>query len=101
VKGIIGFASPVIDGYGSDRQFRIWAEVDNEKVKDPSTGRESWRIQPGSVATMTIDLSARAMPVARTDSTKADSSKAEKGRVDSFKPVTGEKTDTTKKNKER
>ena len=32
VKGIVGFASPVIEGVGDHRQFRIWAEVDNEKV---------------------------------------------------------------------
>ena len=34
-NGTIGFASPVIEGYGSDRQFRIWAEVDNEEDDRP------------------------------------------------------------------
>jgi multidrug efflux pump subunit AcrA (membrane-fusion protein) len=74
VKGIIGFASPVIEGFGSDRQFRIWAEVDNEKATDPVTGQETWKIQPGSMATMTIDLTAKPMAPAKT----------------SFKPVAGE-----------
>src|SRR4051794_6930548 len=55
VKGKIGFASPVIEGVGTSRQFRIWAEVQNEKVIDPVTKRVAWKVQPGSVATMTID----------------------------------------------
>src|SRR5262249_50862562 len=32
VNGKIGFASPVIEGVGTSRQFRVWAEVDNEKI---------------------------------------------------------------------
>jgi macrolide-specific efflux system membrane fusion protein len=100
VNGFIGFASPVIDGYGSDRQFRIWAEVDNEKLIDPVTKRESWKIMPGSIATMTIDLSAPPAPLARTDA-KADSAKSAKSKVESYKPVTGEDKTGGKKNKER
>jgi multidrug efflux pump subunit AcrA (membrane-fusion protein) len=98
VKGIIGFASPVIEGYGSDRQFRIWAEVDNEKMIDPVTKQESWKIQPGSAATMTIDLTPpRPAPPAKTEPAKGT-----KGKVDAFKPVTGEAEESgTKKSKER
>lgn len=59
VKGVIGFASPVIEGVGTSRQFRVWAEVDNEKFVDPVTGIESWKIQPGSMAKMVIDLTQR------------------------------------------
>ena len=59
VKGVIGFASPVIEGVGTSRQFRVWAEVDNEKFVDPVTGLESWKIQPGSMAKMVIDLTQR------------------------------------------
>ena len=74
VKGIIGFASPVIEGFGSDRQFRIWAEVDNEKSVDPITGLEHWKIQPGSMATMNIDLRpTRAVLKPVTSAEKSDS----------------------------
>lgn len=74
VKGKIGFASPVIEGVGSSRQFRIWADVQNEKTVDPVTGQEVWKIQPGSMATMTIDLTPR--PVA--------------SRVQTYRPVSAE-----------
>jgi multidrug efflux pump subunit AcrA (membrane-fusion protein) len=85
VKGIIGFASPVIEGLGSNRQFRIWAEVDNEKTIDPVTKQETWKIQPGSEASMTIDLTPpRAAAPPRSEP------KSDKSKVQSFKPVTGE-----------
>jgi multidrug efflux pump subunit AcrA (membrane-fusion protein) len=86
VKGTIGFASPVIEGYGSDRQFRIWAEVDNEKIIDPATRQETWKIQPGSMATMTIDMT----PPKPAPPAKTEPAKGGKGKVDAFKPVTGE-----------
>lgn len=54
VKGIVGFASPIIDLSG---EFRIWVEIDNERYIDPVTKQESWIIQPGSMASMRIDLS--------------------------------------------
>jgi multidrug efflux pump subunit AcrA (membrane-fusion protein) len=77
VKGLVGFASPVIEGVGTSRQFRIWAEVDNEKFVDPATGIELWKIQPGSMAKMTIDLTpkrAALKPVISTEkSTKSKS----------------------------
>jgi len=92
VKGTIGFASPVIEGLGSDRQFRIWAEVDNEKLIDPVTKQETWKIQPGSMATMTIDLNPpKPSPVAKTEPAKGG-----KGKVESLKPVADDKSGTKK-----
>jgi multidrug resistance efflux pump len=83
VKGIVRFASPVIEGVGASRQFRIWADVDNEKTVDPVTGQESWKIQPGSRATMTIDLMPP-KPLSKSEPVKG------KGKVDAYKPVTPE-----------
>lgn len=70
VKGKVGFASPVIEGVGTSRQFRVWADVPNEKTVDPVTGQEIWKIQPGSMATMTIDMNSRVA-----------------SRVDAYRPV--------------
>jgi len=94
-KGVIGFASPVIEGVAAHRQFRVWADVDNEMTLDPVTKRETWKIQPGSTATMTIDLT----PPRPAAPAKTEPSKSGKGKVDAFKPVTGEteKSDTKKK----
>ena len=89
VKGVIGFASPVIEGVGTSRQFRIWAEVDNERTIEPVTKQESWKIQPGSVAQMTIDLTPP-KPALPAIPSKSDATKGFKGKVDAFKPVTGE-----------
>jgi multidrug efflux pump subunit AcrA (membrane-fusion protein) len=75
VKGKIGFASPVIEGLGSSRHFRIWADVENEKSIDPVTGQQVWKIQPGSKATMVIDMTSR--PVATS-------------RVQAYRPVSAE-----------
>ena len=54
VKGTIGFASQLIEGAGSTRQFRVWTEVDNTQIAG------GWVIQPGSAAEMLIDMSAPA-----------------------------------------
>jgi hypothetical protein len=56
VKGTVGYASEIIEGVGSSRQFRIWADIDNQKLTDPVTKKDYWAIQPGSMAKMTIDL---------------------------------------------
>lgn len=86
VKGKVGFASPVIEGVGTSRQFRIWADVENEKTVDPTTGQEVWKIQPGSMATMTIDMTQR------TAASRFGS------KVDAYKPVSTEvKSDSKKK----
>jgi len=75
VKGKIGFASPVIEGSGGT-QFRVWTEVDNEKIVDSITKQESWKVQPGTMATMKIDLTPPApKPIV---STKADPTKSGK-----------------------
>lgn len=64
IKATIGYASEVIEGVGSSRQFRIWADIDNQKLTDPVTKKEYWAIQPGSMAQMTIDLTPPAPPKA-------------------------------------
>jgi multidrug efflux pump subunit AcrA (membrane-fusion protein) len=91
VKGIIGFANPVIEGVGSSRQFKVWADIENERVVDPATGRQTWKIQPGSVATMTIDLTAApaARPLASVSAERPAERPAEKtsGKRESYKPV--------------
>lgn len=56
VKGHITFASQVMQGSGSNRQFRVSTEVDNEQVDG------FWVIQPGSEARMVIDLDGQAAP---------------------------------------
>lgn len=56
LKGIVGFASPNIEGIGASQQFRIWVDVDNEMVIDPVTKLPSWKIESGVLANMTIDL---------------------------------------------
>ncbi|MFN0016848.1 MAG: HlyD family efflux transporter periplasmic adaptor subunit [Pirellulaceae bacterium] len=56
VKGHITFASQVMQGSGSNRQFRVSTEVDNEQIDG------FWVIQPGSEARMVIDLNGQAAP---------------------------------------
>ncbi len=87
VHGKIGFASPVIEGVGTSRQFRVLAEVDNEKIADPVTKKLAWKLQPGSVATMTIDLTDKPQPAAKSESTKTQA----------YKPVTGDEKSGGKK----
>lgn len=97
VTGKIGFASPVIEGVGTSRQFRVWAEVDNKKSVDPITRQEIWDLQPGSVATMTIDLVSPKPAFSSTSNPASapDASKTSKSKVESYKPVTPT-TNTTK-----
>jgi multidrug efflux pump subunit AcrA (membrane-fusion protein) len=92
IAGKIGFASPVIEGVGTSRQFRVWAEVDNQKTVDPITKQEIWDLQPGSIATMTIDL-APPKPAAPAVTPNPSG----KGKVESYKPVTGAPTKSTAK----
>jgi len=88
VEGKIGFASPVIEGVGSSRQFRVWAEVDNKKTTDPTTGQVTWALQPGSVGTMKIDMTP---PKPQSGATKTQT----------YKPVTGDEKSGSKKSKSR
>jgi len=94
VNGKIDFASPVIEGVGSSRQFRIWAAVDNQKTVDPVTKQEIWDLQPGSIATMTIDM-APTKPAASAVSAP-DPARSGKGKVESYKPVTDKNNSTAK-----
>lgn len=47
VPGIIEFVSPVIEG----GEFRVWAEVENEKLAD-----DQWLLHPGAYADMHVEL---------------------------------------------
>jgi multidrug efflux pump subunit AcrA (membrane-fusion protein) len=53
VKGHIDFVSSIIEVTG---EFRVWCDIDNQKYIDPVTKKESWKIQPGSSAMLSIDL---------------------------------------------
>jgi multidrug efflux pump subunit AcrA (membrane-fusion protein) len=99
VSGKIGFASPVIEGVGTSRQFRVWAEVDNKKSVDPITKQEIWDLQPGSIATMTIDMTS--LKPAFSSAPGPDASKTSKGKVESYKPVTPTTTSARSPAKER
>lgn len=91
VHGTIGFASPVIEGVATSRQFRIWAEVENTQSIDPVTGQAWWKIQPGSVAKMVIDLTPSGRSAAATPPSPAASAAAppgERTKVQSLRPVT-------------
>ena len=62
VNGRIDFVSPVIEGSGRNRQYRVWAEVDNQFVGG------NFVIQPGSSAEMTINTLAAKLPAAAAES---------------------------------
>ena len=98
VKGTVGFASSVIDGTSDAREFRIWAEVENEKVVDPLTKQSSWKIQPGSPATMTIDLTPPAPPkpptATKTDAGKGGKSPTSSGSGSKVLPTDSKSTST-------
>lgn len=70
VQGKIDYASSVVEGVGSSRQFRIWAEVDNWKKANERLQKDFWVLQPGSSAEMEIDMTAAAVsgrPVIRSE----------------------------------
>jgi multidrug efflux pump subunit AcrA (membrane-fusion protein) len=83
--GTIDFASPVLEGSGRIRQFRVSTRIDNKKDGD------YWVIQPGSEAQMTIQLvPPKPATPARTTS-PAGSKGALKGtKVESYKPAISE-----------
>ncbi len=56
VNGRIDYASPLIEGSGRNRQYRIWAEVENQFVDG------NFLIQPGASAEMHIDILAAKLP---------------------------------------
>jgi macrolide-specific efflux system membrane fusion protein len=56
VNGRVDYASPVIEGSGRNRQYRIWTEVDNQFVDG------NFVIQPGASAEMTVNVNAAKIP---------------------------------------
>lgn len=56
VNGRVDYASPVIEGSGRNRQYRIWTEIDNQFVEG------NFLIQPGASAEMTVDVNAAKIP---------------------------------------
>ena len=112
VKGQIDFASQVIEGTSDEfRTFRVWAEVDNEKIIDPVTKKEAWKIQPGTAARMVIDMSppATARPALRAAPSKGSPAAPAKGSPaipgtlrsrtsldDNVTPVSNERIETLK-----
>ena len=67
VKGEINYASPLVEGSGRSRQFRVRAEVENTFADN------RWIIQPGAMAEMTIELTNSA-PIRATGSTSGSRS---------------------------
>ena len=56
LNGRVDYVSPLIEGSGRNRQYRIWAEVDNQFADG------NFVIQPGASAEMTIDTLAAKLP---------------------------------------
>jgi|GEM_PF-724182 len=67
VKGEINYASPLVEGSGRSRQFRVRAEVENTFADN------RWIIQPGSMAEMTIEMTSSS-PIRATGSSESRSS---------------------------
>jgi len=67
VKGQINYASPLVEGSGRSRQFRVRAEVENTFADN------RWIIQPGSMAEMTIELTS-SPPIRATGNDTRESS---------------------------
>jgi multidrug efflux pump subunit AcrA (membrane-fusion protein) len=94
----ITFASPVLEGSGRIRQFRVSTEIDNKKVAGED-GRMSWLIQPGSEAEMIIHHNPAPKPVVapKTSIPGGAKSGVPGTKVEAYKPATpnaGAKTDT-------
>ncbi len=56
LNGRVDYASPLIEGSGRNRQYRIWAEVENQFVNG------HFLIQPGSSAELQVDILAAKIP---------------------------------------
>ena len=88
----ITFASPVLEGSGRIRQFRVSTEIDNKRVPGEDGG-EHWLIQPGTEAEMTIQLTPPApKPVIAPRTTSPAGAKSglpgtKSGKVEAFKPA--------------
>lgn len=57
LSGVIEFASPVIEGSGQYRSFRVWTEVENRFING------FWTLQPGASAVMDINTNAPAAAI--------------------------------------
>lgn len=94
----ITFASPVLEGSGRIRQFRVSTEIDNKKVPGEG-GKMHWLIQPGTEAEMIIHFNPPKPVVApRTISPAGAKSSVPGKAVEAFKPAT---PDAGAKNKEK
>ncbi|WP_425618014.1 efflux RND transporter periplasmic adaptor subunit [Anatilimnocola sp. NA78] len=56
VQGRVDYASPIIEGAGNNRQYRIWADIENQFVNG------HFLIQPGSEATLKINIAGAKIP---------------------------------------
>jgi len=56
VQGRVDYASPIIEGAGNNRQYRVWADIENQFVNG------HFLIQPGSEATLRINIAAAKIP---------------------------------------
>ncbi len=65
LNGRVDYVSPLIEGSGRNRQYRIWAEVENQFVDG------NFLIQPGASAEMTIDTLAAKLPAPAAESAPA------------------------------
>ncbi|WP_254511284.1 efflux RND transporter periplasmic adaptor subunit [Anatilimnocola floriformis] len=93
VNGRVDFVSPIIEGSGRNRQYRIWAEVENQFVDG------NFVIQPGASAEMTINTLAAKLPAAAAEAAPAlngfggarsEAPATETPAVETLKPVVDE-----------
>jgi hypothetical protein len=94
----ITFASPILEGSGRIRQFRVSTEIDNKKVPDEK-GELQWLIQPGTEAEMIIHHNPpppKPVSAPKTISPAATKSGLPGSKVEAYKPVlpSGTKSDT-------
>ncbi|HUE70391.1 MAG TPA: HlyD family efflux transporter periplasmic adaptor subunit [Pirellulaceae bacterium] len=84
----ISFASPVLEGSGRIRQFRVSTEIDNKKVPGED-GKMHWLIQPGTEAEMIIHYNPPpARPVIAPKTPAGTKSGLPGSKVEAFKPAT-------------
>jgi hypothetical protein len=61
LSGRIDYVSPLIEGSGRNRQYRVWAEVENQVVDN------HFVVQPGASAELQIDILAAKLPAAEKE----------------------------------
>ena len=87
VKGHITFASQVMDGSGSNREFSVSTEVENTQIDG------FWVIQPGSQAKMVIDLTPPALSRPLPGTPKITPASTKPLKVEAQKPVLDSSSD--------